>query len=68
MDYPLGGKDFSRVGLPDRCLNPYSNGLPSRGWNTNPDTGVHSGLNPYSNGLPSRGKDFRPGDNTPEES
>ena len=36
-------------------LNPYSNGLPSRGLLTSDIRTRRWGLNPYSNGLPSRG-------------
>ena len=38
------------------CLNPYSNGLPSRGTHVKCKQLKSLGLNPYSNGLPSRGK------------
>ena len=56
MDYPLGEKTFILLTLvaPAR-LNPYSNGLPSRGHFSNGDWYCLHGLNPYSNGLPSRG-------------
>ena len=37
------------------CLNPYSNGLPSRGMRQKLTAFLKAGLNPYSNGLPSRG-------------
>ena len=38
-------------------LNPYSNGLPSRGYEELRSELIQLGLNPYSNGLPSRGKE-----------
>ena len=55
MDYPLGA--FVRVveSVYNSCLNPYSNGLPSRGQPRHVTKFSSYGLNPYSNGLPSRG-------------
>ena len=55
MDYPLGVTAYSG-GLRDFSgLNPYSNGLPSRGSEAKLTGAKLTGLNPYSNGLPSRG-------------
>ena len=55
MDYPLGAGG----GLPGIVrnigLNPYSNGLPSRGLYKELKSPGLFCLNPYSNGLPSRG-------------
>ena len=56
MDYPLGEKALQgqAKGLM-KSLNPYSNGLPSRGrWQMCFGPSLRR-LNPYSNGLPSRG-------------
>ena len=58
MDYPLG--EYSRkLGLFHlQSLNPYSNGLPSRGLLVGTQIALWVGLNPYSNGLPSRGGEY----------
>ena len=31
MDYPLGADKYAVIGADEMSLNPYSNGLPSRG-------------------------------------
>ena len=56
MDYPLGGVLPFGVPLQRLRLNPYSNGLPSRGEMVNLSLAKTECLNPYSNGLPSRGR------------
>ena len=56
MDYPLGEILIRCSPQGQRGLNPYSNGLPSRGELVNWIKHEKEGrLNPYSNGLPSRG-------------
>ena len=56
MDYPLGGILGNPFDQNGGCLNPYSNGLPSRGRAASDQQLGFPGLNPYSNGLPSRGQ------------
>ena len=59
MDYPLGGIKHEKQGPVWTGLNPYSNGLPSRGIEIyQGKIRKHCSLNPYSNGLPSRGGFF----------
>ena len=58
MDYPFWGCNVTRNPHLLRRLNPYSNGLPSRGHHVHCPEEIHrDSLNPYSNGLPSRGQE-----------
>ena len=58
MDYPLGDVLLSNQKQDSSSgLNPYSNGLPSRGSVFKWLDVAKLGLNPYSNGLPSRGSE-----------